>query len=160
MRGTLIERAGDPEMSSLDIWRQHHTLHTLFQIAGSFFSHDLSPRTWRGCWKAEESPWRGDTPLVRGRKKEECLLCIPISWWVRGVGTSLSEAISLAISRSGVSDRKTLLPLLLYNKACSSSVFSSHDTYKVFPQLPKVPNQFVMCLWSPETNCVENEHFK
>lgn len=151
MRGTLVGRAGDPEVSFLDIWRQRHILHTLLQTAGFFFSCDFSPRTGKEAWKVDEPPWRGDTRLVRGRKKGECLLRIPISWWVRGVGTSPPEAISLAISRSGVSDRKTLLPLLLYNKARSSSVFSSHDTYKVFPQLPKVSNHFLMCLWSPES---------
>ena len=72
---------------------------TILQAAGSVLSHGLllGPEGWSGGWEAEESPWRENAWMIRGGKKEEHLLCIPISRLVSGVGISLLEAISLAI---------------------------------------------------------------
>lgn len=100
------------------------------------FSGDLKGGLGTGSWAG--CPWRGNTQMTTGRMEGECLLCNPISCLERwAVSPVVLCALRVqVISESGVSSRKTLIPLL-------SVLLSGHN----FPsQLPKTPDQFSMCL--------------
>lgn len=158
MRGALIGTSRDSDMSFLGcpvrITPSEPSSWQLVPSSPVAFTQHL-----KGELEAEKSLSVGGTQMIRNRKKGKCLLCIPTLWLVRGVDTSFPEAISLAIfclllvpaiSRGEASGKKTLLPFLLYKKVLH--LFCVHlSWHNFFFQLLKAPNQFLMCLWSPES---------
>lgn len=154
MRGSLVGRARAPNMSFLGISRWDHTLQIIFQTGGSVLSHDflIGSEGRAESWGLGVS-WERKCLHDQGSEGRS-LLCIPISWLVRRVGYLTCYYFGylwfepfLSLGSSG--GRPCFPPKLRPQGLPLLSVLPSWHNFP--SQLLKTPDQFSMCLWSPES---------